>query len=439
MTSMTRTRTAGRALGVIALLVIMIAGQSVAQRIGDSKRIVLSPPSVKVFATPLTVTVAWRPVDGAASYMVERASTPNGPWSSMPLDPRAGTQVTAPTFGGNSTLAGGFLHYYRVTALPPLGPRGEPSLSSPAGTVVPRVTPPLGSPVGVGTREEGADLWVSWEPVPYASGYLVTAASGPQLTPTHTVEVAAQYTEARLVNVASPNMARTVWVAVTARYGPALSSAVPIQFTIPAVQQCWPPGSIPMSPPTVLVASSPTSVSIGTGGAVGGNATARVERAPMGSQAWQIIGCKAGPVLDASLTPGTQYQYRVTEVWPSGQVGQAIVVGATSVAPDNQSPTATVSGCTAAGCLVTLNWIDYAGTLGVRIESSYGLSQVHATKWLGKGWNGPTIGTGPNAVKVQPSFSVPLPKGGYTFSLTTLFPPMRPSSKPPGQVTVVVP
>jgi hypothetical protein len=381
-----------------------------------------------VSSTPLDVTVAWRAVDGAVSYTVEQALSLNGPWTMLP--PPKGTQIQVRSYAGiGNGYSGGNLVYYRVTAVPSLG---EPGI-----TVVPRVTPSINAPVGVQVREDGADLWVSWAPAAHATGYVVTLAPGAQLAPTHQLEVGTQPTEARLVNVASPNMPRTVWVAVNTRYGTALTAAAPIQLTIPAVQQCWPPSSMPGTPPLVTVLPAPTSVSFSAPSAVQAQSTARVERTPMGGQVWQIIGCRSGVIADASLAPGTQYQYRVTEVWPNGQVGQATMVASTSAPFDIPAPTAAVSDCTATGCQVTLKWLDYAGTDGVRIESSYGLSRIYATNWTGKAWTGPTSGSPPT--RIDPSLSVFLPKGTYSFAVTTLYRPMRPSSRPPGQVTVVVP
>jgi len=440
-----RIRAGGRALVVSALLAGLGAGPAGAQRPqplegtpivrSTAKLLPLSAPRVKVDATPVAVTVAWGLVDGASTYSVEQASSLGGPWTSLRI-PRGATTVTAPTSAGfGNGYGGGTLYYYRVSAL---ASAGEPGV-----TVIPRVTPPIDRPVSVEIREEGADAWVYWTPVPYATSYVVSAALGSQTVPSQVVEVGAQYTETRLVNVALPYAPQLVSVKVSARYGTGgpLSVGPAKQFSVPALQACWPPASDPGLPPhvpQVTVASGPTFVSLVSGDAIKSGVANRVERAPIGSAGpWQTIGCRAGHVLDASLVAGAQYQYRLTEIGPLGAVGQTTVVATTSPILDNQTPTATLSGCSVAGCQVTLNWNDYAGTQGVQIQSSYGLSQVYATNWFGKLWNGPTTG-GSNAVAIQPSFSVPLPKGVYTFWLTTLFPPMRPTTRPPGQVTVVV-
>jgi hypothetical protein len=165
---------------------------------------------------------------------------------------------------------------------------------------------------------------------------------------------------------------------------------------------------------------------------VKGPGVIRVERASMGSQAWQSIGCHSGSVVDNNLAPGTQYQYRVTEN-AGGAIGQTIVVAATPSVPDSPIPTAAVTNCTATACQVTLNWNNiWGGADDYRIESSYGLYLSHTGKvppFLPKAPTSPLISV----------LLWPVPKGVHVFTLTTLFPSMRPSPKAPGQVTVVVP
>jgi hypothetical protein len=405
--------------GMVALLPLATALE--AQRTG--KLIALSPPEVRVSATPLTVTVTWRPVDGAASYTVEQALAPTGPWSSLPMRPLA-TQVTAPTSPGASF--GGTLYYYKVTALPPLG--------EPGATVVARVTPQLDQPLGVSGHQEGADLLVSWAPVPYATGYVVTAAFGPQLPPSQTTEVGPQSTEARLINLASPTAPRSVWIGVNARYGTggAVSIATPKKITVAGAQACWPPSSVPGPAPVLSISAlGPTTISITTQNTLNGLAVAtRVERAPAGSQTWESVGCGFTGVGDENLVPGTQYQYRVNEIGPAGTVGQAIATVATPPVPDNPTPAASVSGCSATGCQVTLSWSHVAGAENYRIESSYGMYRP-----IAMAFGGVVVAAGSGVI--EPLGQVPA--GVHTFFVTALFPSMRPSPRPPGQVTVVVP
>ena len=395
----------------------------------------LSPPSVSVYATPVAVTVMWKPVTGAGGYTVEQATSLSGQWIALALDPRGGTQVTAPTAAFN-TATGGMLYYYRVTALHPLGPRGEVPLGEPGVTIVPRVTPRLNSPLGVDSRQEGVDLRVSWSPVPYATGYFVTVGLGPQTPPIGSIEVSAPSTEARLVNVlpSSPS-ALQYWVSVAARYGPSgtLSALTSAKISLNAALPCW--SAVPLlgpAPTVSLTSYGPTAYSIATANTQTGTALVRVERAPMGSAMWKQAGCGFNGVSDQGLTPATSYQYRITEI-RSGTAGQTIVNAVTPQAPDSPVPTATVGSCTADGCQVTLNWISFAGAADYRTESSYG-AYFAQLGFAGTNYGGAPSGGGPLS---QPVGIVP--RGTHTFTVTPLFPLMRPSSRPPGQVTVVIP
>ncbi len=406
-----------------------------AQRGTAPPLVTLSPPSVAVYATPLAVTVSWKPVSGAGYYTVEQATSPSGPWTALALDPRAGTQVTAPTAAAWNAYAG-TLYYYRVSAMLPLGPRGEVPLGEPGVTIVPRVTPRLNPPLGVDPRQEGPDIRVSWAPVPFATSYLVTVAAGTQAPPTYSTEVSAQVTDARFTNVATTSPGQGWWVSVAARYGAGGALSVPStkKIGLAPAQLCWPAATVPGPAPAVSVtASGPTGFAVVTPGTQAGLTRIRVERALMGSAVWQGVGCASGAIYDWGLTPATQYQYRVTEFAPTGASGQTIVAATTASAPDSPVPTVTLSGCTANGCQGLLAWTGFAGAEDYRTESSYGI-------YYGQMMSGSTATGGISATggPMTQSLGV-VPTGVHTFTLTPLFPMMRPSPKPPGQVTVVVP
>ena len=408
-----------------------------AQRGTAPALVTLSPPSVAVSATPVAVTVSWKPVSGAGYYTVEQSTSPSGPWTPLAVDARAGTQVTAPTAAATNT-AGGTLYYYRVSAMLPLGPRGEVPLGEPGITIVPRVTPRLNAPLGVDPRQEGPDIRLSWVPVPFATSYVVTAATGTQVPPTYGTEVGAQVTEARFSNVAttSPGL-QAWWVSVAARYGAGGALSVPTtqKIGLAPAQFCWPAATVPGPAPVVsLTAYGPTAFAVVTPGVQQGLTSMRVERALMGSAAWQGVGCTTGAShMDMGLTPATQYQYRVTEFAPTGASGQTIVVATTAPAPDSPIPTVTLSGCTANGCQGFLSWTGFVGAEDYRTESSYGI-------YYGQMMAGSTATGGISSAGGPLNQGLGLvPKGVHTFTLTPLFPMMRPSPRPPGQVTVVVP
>jgi xylan 1,4-beta-xylosidase len=75
------------------------------------------------------VTVDWRPVDGAAGYLVHRAVAPDGPWQA--IDNRAGDLLAVPHPPYTDTTGErGADAWYAVAALPsidaPVGPLSEP-------------------------------------------------------------------------------------------------------------------------------------------------------------------------------------------------------------------------------------------------------------------------------------------------------------------------
>ena len=124
------------------------------------------------------------------------------------------------------------------------------------------------------------------------------------------------------------------------------------------------------------------------------------------------------------MLPATQYQYRVTEFVPTGAAGQTIMVATTPPASDSPIPTVTLSGCTANGCQGLLAWNGFAGAEDYRIESSYGM-------YYGQLMAGSTA-TGGASVAGGPLSQLlgVVPKGVHTFTLTPLFPMMRPSPRP---------
>lgn len=418
-------RTSPRPTRPLALLMAALVAPSLLAAQRGTKTIGLRPPIVSVSATPLAATVVWRPVTGAIAYTVEWATTPLGPWTNVPVDPRAGSQVTMPSSGGLTFDGmGGALYYYRVTAVPELG---EPGV-----TVVPRVTPQLDPPTGVHVRQEGSDAVVTWVPVPYATGYQVSVAPGQQSPPIQSVEASPQQTEARLLNLVQAGGQSTVWVAVRARYGAsgAISSPASGGFGLMDPQRCWPASAVPGPAPTVLAtATGPTMVRLTTALAQTGVTSIRAERAVQGSQVWQGAGCSYGEINDWNLEPGTLFEYRVTELHQSGTVGQTVVTVATPAAPDSPAVTAMIGACAKGGCPVTLTWSAITRAIEYRIESSYGLFRA-AT---GQGGGGFSPG--------QP-IAVPIgivPSGVHTFVVTPLFRVLRPSPRPPSVVTVTVP
>ena len=102
-----------------------------------------APRGVAVASGRGQVTVDWRPVEGAAGYLVHRAVAPRGPW--LAIDHRAGDLLAVPEAPyADTTGEPGVPAWYAVAALPSIdagvGPLSEPAEGRPGtdgeGTVI---------------------------------------------------------------------------------------------------------------------------------------------------------------------------------------------------------------------------------------------------------------------------------------------------------------
>jgi xylan 1,4-beta-xylosidase len=121
-----------------------------------------APASVVATSGRGQVTIDWRPVDGAAGYVVHRAAAREGPWHA--IDHKAGDLLAVPhppytdTTGTPGTVA-----WYAVAALPsidaPVGPLSEPAEGSPGTTGQGRVSIEVDAAADVGPVER------PWRPI----------------------------------------------------------------------------------------------------------------------------------------------------------------------------------------------------------------------------------------------------------------------------------
>jgi xylan 1,4-beta-xylosidase len=121
-----------------------------------------APASVVATSGRGQVTIDWRPVDGAAGYVVHRATARDGPWHA--IDHKAGDLLAVPhppytdTTGTPGTVA-----WYAVAALPsidaPVGPLSEPVEGSPDTTGLGRVSVEVDAAADAGPVER------PWRPI----------------------------------------------------------------------------------------------------------------------------------------------------------------------------------------------------------------------------------------------------------------------------------
>jgi xylan 1,4-beta-xylosidase len=108
------------------------------------------------------VTIDWRPVDGAAGYVVHRAAAPDGPWQA--IDNRSGDLLAVPHPPYTDTTGErGVSAWYAVAALPsidaPVGPLSEAVQGRPATTVDAQVS------VGIDASAEVGPVGRPWRPI----------------------------------------------------------------------------------------------------------------------------------------------------------------------------------------------------------------------------------------------------------------------------------
>ena len=407
-TRVVQTRCWVRVAGLAAAVSLAAVSGLAAQKEGALKPL----SGFKIQSTPVLITMQWEPVAGAASYTVERSTTPVGPWAPLPSK---GTQLTvASPLAPAGTGGQGLLLYYRVSAIPD---RGEP-----AATIFPYITPSIEAPVVEAWRQDHADLVVYWTPSPWASKYVVTATGG--AGGNRYVEVDPPYTSLRLPNL-SPggNQGTAVTVAVNARYEPGsiVAQGPPAAIALAPVNSCWPLATTPGPAPMLAgVRVGVTSISMKAVGPPGSGASILFERAFAGTQAWETLGCLPEAVLayDVNLQPGTRYDYRLTSVSSVSGTGQRIETRQTAM----PYPTPILAAMQSGAYKVYLSWQPVEGADGYRITSSYGYSML--------------VPQSQDRLAGLTAMNVPL--GTYVFTLTVLYPVMQSSNMPPSQVTVTV-
>lgn len=390
-----------RAAVIFTFAVLLTVGIATAQR-GSAVTPLPAPGGIAIAWGDEGPTLSWLPVAGAG-YLVEHATAPAGPWTMLTRGPIAVTQLTH-----RMPIPPGAPAYYRLSAVAPL--------MSPGVAIAGFLRPRPAAVLGVGVRQVGSSMLVSWVPTPGATGYSVgfpgrTLATAPA--------------NARAVMVPTTAAVEVVaHLALGAATGSDLVGPYPPLAPAPAV--CWPAARLPgEGPASVSVVTDYTWASVNWP-AVTDAAAYLVERAPAALQAqpeaWESLACLAPSAgtqrlddLTFALAGGRQYAYRVTAFGSAGQAGWSVGVATTAPLTNPASLSAAASGGA-----VDLSWTPAPGARAYLIESSYGLSTI---------------------VPAQPAFRVwGVPPGTHTFRVTSLFPghvpgPGAPATSPP--VTVL--
>src|SRR5581483_6904613 len=274
-----------------------------------------APPSAPsgLSATPGNgvVSLSWAPSPRATSYAIRRATSPTGPF-----EPVCTSAVTA---FGDSTVANGTLYYYTVTAL---NSGGE---SAAAFSVAAAPVAPPAAPTGLQASVGNARVTLIWTPAPRAASYAIRRATSPggpyaaiaspaglSYVDTDVVNGTTFYYTVSALNIGGEGPP-TPEVAATPVMAPAAVASLEATAGSGQVSLVWP--------------------------AVEGATGYVVRRALSPEGPYSVIATPAAPAhVDAGLTNGTPYHYRVGAVNAGGESPESVSVTATPIAPP-QAPT----------------------------------------------------------------------------------------------------
>jgi hypothetical protein len=151
------------------------------------QRVQVAPPAAPAAPTGLTATpgngrvdLSWNPVAGAQSYLLQRATSADGPYTSV------GTGISGTAFS-DTGVTNGVTYYYKVAASGAGGTSAWSGVASatpqapaptPAPNPAPKPTLPA-APTGLTATPGDAQVALAWNPVPGAQTYTVRRATGP--------------------------------------------------------------------------------------------------------------------------------------------------------------------------------------------------------------------------------------------------------------------
>ncbi len=285
-------------------------------------------------ASPSEIDLTWTAVSGATSYVVERATTSGGPY----------TTIGSPTSAhfASTGLAAATTYYYVVEAVDASGTSGPSGEAS--------ATTQLAAPSGiVATAVSTSEIDLTWGAVSGATGYIVqraTTSGGPYTTVA--TPASASFADTGLASA-------TTYYYVVKATAPSVTSGASTQASATTV----------LGAPAGVVATALSSSSIQvTWSAVSGATGYIVQRATTSGGPYTTVGSPTSPTFtDSGLAPVTTYYY---------------VVEATN-GPGNSLDSSEVSACTLptapVGVLATpissseidLTWLPVTGATGYSV------------------------------------------------------------------------
>jgi fibronectin type 3 domain-containing protein len=284
------------------------------------------------------ITLAWGPVSGATGYVVLRGGTSGGVKS----------QIAAPSASAfaDTGLAQGATEFYVVRAVGPAGTSGDSAEVS-ATTAVEPVPQGLVATGGV------AQISLSWQAVPGATGYLVFGSD------------TSGGTRAQLANPTSNAFTESGLAAGTSRFyvvravGPAGVSADSAEVSAATT-------ALPAVPEGLLATAGLGQITLNWNAAAGATGYVVLRGDTSGGGKVTIATPATNSFVDPGLSPGTTEFYAVRAVGPAGTSDASAEASAAVLGPD-------VPGnlvATPANGSVSLTWTAVAAAASYEVHRS---------------------------------------------------------------------
>jgi titin len=292
------------------------------------------------------IDLAWNPAGGAITYVVQRAPSGSGNWTTL----SAGASSTALA---DTAVSAGTSYDYRVAAT---GVGGTGAFSTTQSATTPQQIPQQVTGL-TATSASAAEIDLTWTPAAGATGYEVDRSTSP--TTGFTSVATGLSTTSFADTTASSNT--TYWYQVIAG-----NSAGPAPASDPTSATTRPDQVSGLS----ATAVSPAEVDL-SWNPVGGATGYLVRRAPAGTGNWTTIAPNVSVTsfADQTVAPTTGYDYQVAAIGVGGTGAFSAIQSATTPL----APPAQVTGLTAtavSGSEIDLSWATTQGATGYEVDRS---------------------------------------------------------------------
>jgi autotransporter-associated beta strand protein len=268
---------------------------------------VAAPPNLTVTPGAQQITLTWSALTDAVGYIVQRATTPGGPYTYQ-------TTISSLTYLDDS-LPDNTTYYYVVSAMNSGGVSGN-SVEA-AATTAP--VPPSGLAVTPGNTQ----ATLTWSASPGATGYQVqraTVSGGPYTTINSNV-AGPIFTDTGLTN-------GTVYYYVVVAQNGVAASAASAEISVTPVT------TVPVAPTGLSTSTVNLQIMLNWSASSGATSyTIRRSTSNGGPYTTLVSGITATTYTDAAVSPGNIYYYVVAPVNAGGTGANSVQVSGTAVPP----------------------------------------------------------------------------------------------------------